>query len=95
MFSTKSSISHILKIAKLSNLNQNPFQNIAHLSGREKVQTIQRILNDHILKTQNWKTDFSFVSVQYITLHCATFCINKKKTAVFEGEGGLHDVNKE
>ena len=62
---------------------QNPFQNIAHLLGRKKIQTILRILNDHISKgkkRKNRKIDFTFVSE-----HCATF--GPKKSAIFEGGG--------
>ena len=57
-FKTKSTIFQKVKIAKLSNLDQNPFQNTAHL------QTIIGILNDHISKTtnsKNRKIGFSFV----------------------------------
>ena len=77
-------IEHIskTKYRKLSNLLQNPFQNIAHLL-RDCFfrQTILRILNDHISKTKNRKnrkTDFSLLQI---------FHSPQKKSAFFEGEG--------
>ena len=81
--STKST-SQKLKIAELSNLDQNQFQNIAHLLGRDFFKTILIILNDHISKNKNRryrKNDFSFVS-----RHNTNFWT--KKTALHEGGWG-------
>ena len=84
--STNSNISQKLKIVKLSNQNQNSFQNIAHLLGGFFFQKIVRIFNDHISKTKNRKIYFSFVSEC-----CTTF--RMKKIGSYRWGGGLHVVN--
>ena len=71
MLSTKATISEKLKIATLSTLDHNLFQDIVHLLGRKNLAKWLR-LSDHISKTNNLKNrkiDFSFASE-----HWATFC---------------------
>ena len=71
MLSTKSTISHKLKISKLSNLMQNLFQKLAHLLGWKKNSHDSKNFKRPYLKTKNrknMKIDFSFV-----TEHCVKF----------------------
>ena len=78
MLGTRSTSFQKLKIEKLSNVDQNQFQNSAHLLKQIFFfQMILRIWNDHISKTKNRIIDFTFVSD-----HCVTFLT--KKTALLE-----------